>query len=93
MALKLATVNLTWDPVSGSSGYDILVDGTKVSNAGPNAKTTKVFVAEGAKHVIGVKAQPSGQLFEARFEWSRIVADPPHSASQSVSDPTPVVAA
>ncbi len=69
MTLRLATVNLTWDKVTGSSGYDILLDGVKVSNAGSRATSTKIFIPEGEEHLVSVKAQPSGQFQQARFEW------------------------
>lgn len=93
MPLKLATVNLTWTPVAGSSGYDILLDNAKVSNAGPNAKTTKIFIPEGGQHKVTVKAQPSGQVQDARFEWTTAVPDPPHAPNESFTAPTPLVTA
>lgn len=77
ITLRLNTVNLTWDGVTGSTSYDILLDGTKVAQAGPKARTTKIAVPAGAERLVQIKAQPSGQIQGARFEWSSVSPPPP----------------
>lgn len=77
MTLRTSLVSLAWDAVAGSSGYDILLDGVKVANAGSRAKTTRITIPEGSEHRVTIKAQPSGQVQEAKFDWSSISAAPP----------------
>ena len=76
MTLHLLTVELNWEPVSGSTGYDILLDGAKVASAGAAATQTKVTVPEGS-HALSIKAQPSGFEQKATNVWTSEVAPPP----------------
>lgn len=77
MTLRLNLVHLAWDQVTGSTNYEIQLDGVKVAMAGPKAKTTKITIPEGAEHRVTIKALPSGDVQEARFEWSSIAVAPP----------------
>lgn len=77
MTLRLNLVHLAWDQVTGSTNYEIQLDGVKVAIAGPKARTTKITIPEGAEHKVTIKAQPSGTPQEAKFEWSSVVVAPP----------------
>lgn len=77
MTLRLQLVNLAWDGIADSSGYDILLDGSKIANTGARARTTKILIPEGAEHLVTIKAQPSGQVQEARFQWAKGKPPPP----------------
>ncbi len=48
------TETLTWAPVAGVSGYDLIRDGVKVSNAGPAATSAK-FVVQPGQHTLAVR--------------------------------------
>jgi hypothetical protein len=79
MALRLNLVHLAWEGVAGATSYDILLNNVKVSQAGPRARTTRITVPEGAEHKVTIKAQPSGMVQEAKFEWASLVTPPPSS--------------
>lgn len=93
MTLRTQLVNLAWDAVAGSSGYDILLDGRKVASAGPRARTTKITIPEGLEHLVTIKAQPSGKVQEAKFRWASFVPSTPIPPGAALSLPTAVVAA
>lgn len=88
MTLRLQLVNLAWDGVANSTGYDILLDGSILANTGARARTTKILIPEGAEHVVSVRAKPSGLEQKARFEWAKVTdAPPPPSPSGGLSNP------
>lgn len=77
MTLRLNLVHLAWDQVTGSTNYEIQLDGVKVAIAGPKAKTTKITIPEGAEHKVTIRALPSGSLQDAKFQWASATDPPP----------------
>lgn len=77
MTLKLNLVTLRWDGVAGATQYEIQLDGVKVAVAGSKARSTKITIPEGTEHRVTIKALPSGDVQEARFEWGSITPAPP----------------
>lgn len=85
MTLRMNLVTLTWDGVAGSTSYDILLDNVKVSQAGSKARSTRITIPEGMEHLIQIKAQPSGKIQGAKFQWSSISDAPPPPPPPPVS--------
>lgn len=64
----LNSITLTWDKVSGASGYEISVDGAAFDN-GTRTAYTHSNLAPGTQHVYHVRAKKSG----VASEWSAAV--------------------
>lgn len=65
---SLNSITLTWDKVSGASGYEISVDGAAFDN-GTRTAYTHSNLAPGTQHVYRVRAKKSG----VASEWSAAV--------------------
>ncbi|EPR14091.1 Kelch repeat-containing protein [Ruminiclostridium papyrosolvens] len=64
----LNSITLTWDKVSGASGYEISVDGAAFDN-GTRTTYTHSNLAPGTQHVYRVRAKKSG----ITSEWSAAI--------------------
>lgn len=64
----LNSITLTWDKVSGASGYEISVDGAAFDN-GTRTTYTHSSLAPGTQHVYRVRAKKSG----IASEWSAAI--------------------
>lgn len=64
-ALSQTGFSVTWDAVTGATGYVVRVDGTVIANCGPSERTVSVsgYVA-GSSHTVTVIAQGDGMTHE-----------------------------
>lgn len=69
MAARITLVSIRWDPVVGSTGYDIVVDGRKVATAGAKATTTRVTVDNSTLvEIVDLPARQSVQALQLTQE-------------------------
>lgn len=58
--IQVTLVNLRWEPVEGTTLWEIRKDGVKVATAGAKARTTRVSVDD--KTLVEIVALPSGDI-------------------------------
>lgn len=76
--LSPSQINLSWNPVLGATGYDVLRDGTPVATVG--ASYAHTGLATGSTHTYSVRAKNSA----GSSAYSTSVSAPTHAALGSV---------